>query len=66
MKFLQTTGAVISRMQHNGEDIEPGPETELQSGDRLLVLGYNQGQVKTAELIGTEVYDSELEKTPFI
>jgi putative transport protein len=65
LKFLQTTGAVISRMQHNGEDVEPGPETELHSGDRILVLGYNQSQVKAAELIGKEVYDSELEKTPF-
>ena len=65
LKFLQATGAVISRLKRGDQEIEPGPDTVLQKGDRLLVLGYNENQVKARSLLGEEISDHELEQTPF-
>lgn len=65
LKFLQATGAVISRLKRGDQEIEPGPETVLEKGDRLLVLGYNKNQVKARSLLAEEISDHELEQTPF-
>ncbi len=64
LKFLQNTGAVISRLVRNGEDINLGPDTALELGDKALVLGYNENHVKAGEILGKEIHDTELEKAP--
>ncbi len=65
LKFLQETGGVISRLRRADEEIELGPDTTLQEGDRVLVLGYNENQVKSMKLLGTEILDPTLEQLPF-
>jgi len=65
LKFLQATGAVISRLHKDSKETEIGPETVLNQGDRLLVLGYNENQLKVSRLIGKEIDNIEFERTPF-
>ena len=65
LRFLQTTGAVVARLIRNSEDIELGSDTVIQEGDRALVIGYNENHVKAASVLGTEITDSELDKTQF-
>lgn len=65
LKFLQATGAVISHIRRGNESVEISPDTVLEKDDRVLVLGYNENQVKAAQLLGTEIHDNELEQTPF-
>ena len=65
LKFLQTTGAVIARLHKDSQEAEIGPKTVLNEGDRLLVLGYNENQLKVARLIGKEIENKEFEQTPF-
>jgi putative transport protein len=63
--FLQSTGAVIAQVRRGKKDIEVGPSTILEKGDHVLVLGYNENQVKAADLLGKELFDRELEQTAF-
>ena len=65
LKFLQTTGAVIARLHKNSQEADIGPETILNEGDKLLVLGYNENQLEVVNLIGKEIDNKEFEQTPF-
>ena len=65
LKFLQTTGAVIARLQQESKEATIGPETVLNEGDRILVLGYSENQLSVASLIGNEIDYKEFEQTPF-
>jgi putative transport protein len=65
LKFLQTTGAVIARLQQESKEATIGPETVLNEGDRILVLGYSENQLSVASLIGNEIDHKEFEQTPF-
>ena len=65
LKFLQATGAVIARLHQDSKEVKIGPETVLNEGDKVLVLGYNENQLKVANLIGKEIDNKEFEKTPF-
>ena len=65
LKFLQTTGAVIARLRRGTEEVVLGPETVLEEGDRALVLGYNENQVKSHNIIGVEITDHVLDQTAF-
>ena len=65
LKFLQTTGAVIARLRRGTEEVVLGPETVLEEGDRALVLGYNENQVKSNNILGIEITDHVLDQTAF-
>jgi putative transport protein len=65
LKFLQATGAVMARLRRGGEDVSLGPDTVLEEGDRALVLGYNENQVKAANILGKEILDPDLDRTVF-
>ena len=65
LKFLQATGAVIARLRRGTEEVVLGPETVLEEGDRALVLGYNENQVKSHNIIGVEITDHVLDQTAF-
>jgi CPA2 family monovalent cation:H+ antiporter-2 len=46
-----TTGASIVGIERNGASIiNPGPDEELQTGDRVLILG-NRGQLDAARVL---------------
>jgi len=57
LKFLQATGSVISQLLRGEETIKTGPETVLQRGDRVAVIGYRENHLRAALLLGTEVLD---------
>lgn len=65
LKFLQATGAVIARLRRGTEEVVLGPETVLEEGDRALVLGYNENQVKSNNILGIEITDHVLDQTAF-
>lgn len=62
--FLQATGAVITQLLRNGQDIQLGPDTVLQENDYALVLGYNEAQIKAGKLLGEEIIDEILQEIP--
>ena len=65
LKFLQTTGAVIARLRRGSEEVSLGDQTVLREGDKALVLGYNENHVKSGNILGVEVTDDVLDRTPF-
>jgi putative transport protein len=65
LKFLQTTGAVIARLEQESKEATIGPETVLNEGDRIMVLGYSENHLSVASLIGNEIDYKEFEQTPF-
>jgi len=64
LKFLQATGAVICQLRRAETLIELGPDTRLEQGDHIVVLGYRANQIRAARIIGEEIDDPDLEKTP--
>lgn len=65
LRFLETTGAVVSQVRRGDEPVDIGPDTVFKAGDHVMVLGYRESQLKAGRLVGKEVLDADLEQTPF-
>jgi putative transport protein len=63
LRVRAITKAVISRVVHKGEAITPTPNTILQKGDLIKVVGTQQALEDTKLLIGSET-DEEIPLSP--
>lgn len=55
LKIRAMTGAVVSRLSHNGVSIVPQAETILYEGDLIKAVGYKASLDKLSILIGEQV-----------
>jgi aspartate-alanine antiporter len=56
--------ASIERILRNGEDIEPQPDTILQAGDEILLVGPTAVIVSAAPAIGQEIEGEHVMRVP--
>ena len=60
LNFRQKTQCVIALVKRDNELSEPGPETCLQDGDRVAVVGSAEQHQGLTELVGPEIFDRDL------
>lgn len=60
LDFRKRTGCLIERIKRDGVMIDPGPDSVLQAGDRIAVLGETANTAELQERIGPEVQDRDL------
>lgn len=63
LNLQQNFGCTVTRVRRSGIDLVPSPDLQLKFGDKLLVVGENEGMKSVAKIFGNN--EKQLSDTDF-